>query len=137
MDKKKGMPLDKETDARLEDQINKFKASAWKAALDDLELEFRNKGKRTVPFDDPGSCGFEIFDDGRSVFKIIFGFQKYWPNERYNYWNVRLSISTHVPGTRISGYENRCLQDEIQAISARDIIVFIKNLFPIMMILKD
>jgi len=139
MDQKSAPPLDKETGARLDDQISTFKAGTWKAVLDELELDFVKKEKRTIPIDEPNSCGFEVVEDGngKSIFKIVFGFVKYWPSERYDHWHVRLSIRTEIPGTRTGGYENRYLQDELPAISERAVLGFIKNLFPVMMILKD
>jgi hypothetical protein len=139
MANKSAPPVDKETDALLDDQIRVFKAGIWKAVLDDLEPKFRKKGKRPVPFDDPNSCGFEVFDDGKSVFKIVFRFMKYWSNEQYDHWHLRWrSIQTWDPGNgKIDGYEKRYLKNEIPALSVRAIVDFIENIHPVMMLLKD
>jgi len=137
VDKELRPPLDKATEAHLDDQIKEFRQGIWNPIVDHFKSEFEKKRKLTVPFGDPNSCGFEVFDKGHSIFKITIGFNKYWPNDKCDYWHVRLSINTEVPETRIGGYENRYLNNELPAISERAIIDFVKNLHPISMILRS
>lgn len=122
--------MDEKIKQRLNDQIMEFKNTAWKDAIEELNLNLDLSDMKLFDFSGPYQVSMEILKKNESLFRLTFFFRFYRPMSRYAYWHIMPTITLSKAKMEMSGLEKRYtdLDKELPLITGADIFHMVKGL---------